>query len=243
MLPGRYLARAALLPLFVVSACALAYRPFDGTDADVAELKEIEIEFGPVQYLREGTDRTLVSPAAVFNMGIAEGWEAVLQAERDRPLGDDAPPASIGGAGAFLKTVLREGSLQNKPGLSIATEFGVLLPDSRGDHGTGASLAGIVSQKWTSLVAHFNVAAELTQEHHGDIFVGTIFEGPQRSVRPVAEIFYEHDTGGITTTSGLIGAIWQWNDDLSFDVGIRRARMGGLDVDEFRAGLTWSFTP
>ena len=31
---------------------AEAYRPFDGTDAAVAETGEIEIELGPVEYLR-----------------------------------------------------------------------------------------------------------------------------------------------------------------------------------------------
>jgi hypothetical protein len=29
-----------------------AYRPFDGTDAAVAETGEMEIELGPVEYLR-----------------------------------------------------------------------------------------------------------------------------------------------------------------------------------------------
>jgi hypothetical protein len=31
---------------------------------------------------------------------------------------------------------------------AAATEFGVLLPDSTGNSGVGASLAGIVSQRW-----------------------------------------------------------------------------------------------
>jgi hypothetical protein len=30
-----------------------AYRPFDGTDAAVAETGEMEIELGPVEYLRQ----------------------------------------------------------------------------------------------------------------------------------------------------------------------------------------------
>jgi hypothetical protein len=38
------------------------------------------------------------------------------------------PGTSVVGNGAFLKGVLRERSLQEKPGPSIATEFGVLLP-------------------------------------------------------------------------------------------------------------------
>ena len=37
-----------------------AYRPFDGTDAAVAETGEIEIELGPVEYLRAGAERHAV---------------------------------------------------------------------------------------------------------------------------------------------------------------------------------------
>ena len=39
------------------------------------------------------------------------------------------------------------GSLQDKPGPSVATEFGILFPDTIGNSGFGASLAGIVSQR------------------------------------------------------------------------------------------------
>jgi hypothetical protein len=39
-----------------------AYRPFDGTDAAVAETGEIEIELGPVEYLRAAAERMLIAP-------------------------------------------------------------------------------------------------------------------------------------------------------------------------------------
>jgi hypothetical protein len=48
--------RRALLGMAVVSALvtptstAHAYRPFDGTDADVAELGDFELELGPVHW-------------------------------------------------------------------------------------------------------------------------------------------------------------------------------------------------
>jgi hypothetical protein len=34
-----------------------AYRPFDGTDAAVAETGEMKIELGPVEYVRAGAER------------------------------------------------------------------------------------------------------------------------------------------------------------------------------------------
>ena len=41
---------------------AEAYRPFDGTDAAVVETGEIEVELGPVEYLRIGAERALLAP-------------------------------------------------------------------------------------------------------------------------------------------------------------------------------------
>jgi hypothetical protein len=73
-------------------------------------------------------------------------------------------------------------------------------------------------------------------------FVGTIVEGPASwKVRPVAEIFYENEFGKAQTVSGLLGLIWQVNDKLAFDVGIRTARTNGHTVNEIRAGLTVGF--
>ena len=50
-----------------------AYRPFDGTDAAVAETGEIEIELGPVEYLRTGAERMLLAPDLRVNYGFISG--------------------------------------------------------------------------------------------------------------------------------------------------------------------------
>ena len=42
-------------------------------------------------------------------------------------------------------------------------------------------------------------------------------------------------------TSGLLGAIWQLNDDLAVDDGPRSGRANGHAFDEVRPGLTFSF--
>ena len=144
--------------------------------------------------------------------------------------------------GAFLKDVVVPGSLQNKSGPSVATEFGVLLPDSTGDSGVGASVAGIVSQRWDWGTIHFNAQTALTRDHHGDVFFSTIVEGPSKwTVRPVSEIFYENEFGKEQTISGLIGLIWRVSDNLSFDVGLRHALTNAHPVNEVRAGLTVGF--
>src|ERR1700722_6919106 len=56
--------------LLATPATALAYRPFDGTDAAVAEKGEFELELGPVGYYQVGQERDLVLPALVLNYGI-----------------------------------------------------------------------------------------------------------------------------------------------------------------------------
>ena len=53
-----------------------AYRPFDGTDAAVAETGEVEIELGPVESLRQGAERALLAPDVRINYGFTPGWEA-----------------------------------------------------------------------------------------------------------------------------------------------------------------------
>jgi hypothetical protein len=230
------------LPALAWSPETSAYRPFDGTDAAVAETGQVEIELGPAQYLREGPERTLVAPAVTLNYGLAENWEAVLETQVAHHLSADARKTSLVDSGAFLKRVLREGGLQDKPGPSIATEFGVLLPDVNGEPATGASVAGIVSQRWLRLTLHLNVEAALSRQHHRDLFLGAIVEGPQDwIVRPVGEVFREREVGSGTTMSGLVGAIWRVRENVSIDVGLRGARVDDHALGEVRAGVTFGF--
>ena len=235
-------AGAFLLATLIPPDVALAYRPFDGTDAAVAEPGEMEIEFQPAGLLWSHDQRTLVAPATVLNFGIAKNWEAVFEGRFETPLPISSGPTSLTDAGAFLKTILRPGVLQDQTGPSIATEFGVLLPDSIGNSGFGASVAGIISQRWDWGTAHLNIAGALTRDQHADLFTGIILEGPSKwVVRPVAEFFYEEEFGQAHTFSAFIGAIWQVKDNLSFDIGFRHAITNGVNVNEVRAGLTIGF--
>jgi hypothetical protein len=140
------LAAAAVLAYW--SGAARAYRPFDGTDAAVAETGEIEIELGPVEYLRAEAQRMLFVPDVRVNYGFTPRWEASLEGDVARGLTAGIPRTSLVESEALLKSVLREGSLHDKPGPSIATEFGVRLPGINDEHGTGAILTGIASQRW-----------------------------------------------------------------------------------------------
>ena len=234
------LAVAALLVGW--SGAAQAYRPFDGTDAAVAETGEVEIELGPVEYLREGAERTLLAPNYRINYGFTTGWEASLEGKAAHGLTADLPGASLVGSQALLKGVLREGSLQEKPGPSIATEFGVLLPGINDERGTGAVLNAIASQRWDWGTVHLNAQFALTREQHADYFLDTIIEGPHDwAVRPVAEFFYERDIALFQTGSALVGGIWQVQDNIAVDFAVRGARISDHTASEIRVGVTFAF--
>jgi hypothetical protein len=207
----------------------------------VADLGELETEFQPAGALWEGSQTTLIAPDLVFNFGFQENWEATLEGRLETPVSPAEPPR-ITDVALLLKGVLRPGSLQDKQGPSIATEFGLLLPDGSGESGVGASLAGIASERWDWGTIHLNIKAEVTPEQHADLFVSTIIEGPFKwKVRPVAEVFYEDNFGEAQTFSGLAGAICQVRDNLSFDAAFRRAFTDGRPVSEIRAGVTFGF--
>jgi hypothetical protein len=221
---------------------ALAYRPFDGTDAAVADVGELEIELQPAGGRRTNDQTTLIAPAIVINYGFAKNWELVLESQLETPLSPSST-SNLTSSGVFLKHVLRPGALQDQPGPSVATEFGVLLPDTLGPSGTGFSVAGIISQRWDWGTAHLNIQGELTRNQNADIFTSLIVEGPSKwTVRPVAEFAYEEEFGRAHTVSALIGAIWQVRDTLAFDVAFRRASTNGVQASEIRAGLTFGFS-
>jgi hypothetical protein len=239
----RRLSTALLLAMMATPA--LAYRPFDSTDADVAGPGEFELELGPIGWLREGADKFRVAPAVVANLGLP--WRSELVLEGQREVGLDPAPgepqSSIVDTGVFVKTVLREGALQDASGPSVAAEYGILLPEVHGQSGTGASIAGIVSQRWEAGTLHLNTALAWNRAHEPDVFLGAILEGPYSwAVRPVAEVFGEQASGGPRTGSALLGAIWRARDDLTLDVGLRYAHVGEETVREVRLGLTWTFS-
>ena len=223
---------------------SFAYRPFDSTDAAVADVGELEIELGPAGFRRSDTERTVIAPAYIFNYGFAKNWELVLEGRGEHP----QPPAEdtrsrLVDNGLFLKGVLREGVLQGKTGPSVATEFGVLLPGINDEPGVGASWLGIVSQRWFWGTVHFDVGGARTREQRADLFVGTIIEGPYDwKVRPVAEVVYEREFNTTERFSVLGGAIWRVTDNLSFDVGLREAWINRRPETELRAGLTFAFS-
>ncbi len=232
----------SLLAMWPVGA--RAYRPFDSTDAAVATKGDLEIELGPLGYVAQGPDRTLVAPSLILNWGFADRWEAVLEGRHLVRLGSDVqePRLRVEDTALSVKTVLREGSLQEGQGPSIATELSALLPAIDGESGMGAECTLIVSQRWRDLTVHVNGAAAWTRAHAPGFFGGLILEGHDAwTVRPVAEVFVESERHVPTTVSGLLGTIWRVSEGLSLDGAVRLAREAGVSTTEIRLGLTWGF--
>ncbi len=224
-------------------ATAHAYRPFDSTDAAVADAGELELELGPVGYSREADRQFLVLPAVVFNLGLLRGWELVLQGRHLLLVGEryGEPRSRLLDTGLFIKAVVRAGCLQDGRGPSVGVELGPLLPTVNGDSGWGVSGAAILSQRWRPVTLHINVAGALTRSQRFDLFGGVILEGPAGwRVRPVGEVFVEREFKVKFIYSGLLGAIWRVSDALSVDLGARVARSTEATACEVRAGLTWA---
>ncbi|HEY6477092.1 MAG TPA: hypothetical protein VI456_10955, partial [Polyangia bacterium] len=108
---------------------ARAYRPFDQTDADVAETHDVELELGPVGYLHDPTGSTYI-PGFILNYGVVHRVELVFDAHHAFVFGGadvEARRRQLD-SGVFAKAVVREGALQDRPGPSVAVEVGALLP-------------------------------------------------------------------------------------------------------------------
>jgi len=233
---------ATLAAAIALSTPAFAYRPFDGTDGDVAEVGEFELEMGPAQFLSTSEGRYLMAPAAVLNLGVAPGFELVVDFKdfvAVQPVAGQ-PRMRLVDTDVLLKSILRHGTLQDQAGVSIALEAGLLLPDVGGTKGFGAQANLITSYRWDALSLHLNTSAALTRDHQMDGFVSLIAEGPHDwALRPVGEIYTEHEVGNDATYSALAGAIWQVRDRLALDAAVRYAAQPGNDAVEVRFGITW----
>jgi hypothetical protein len=232
---------------------ARAYRPFDGTDADVAPLGEFELELGPAHYY--ATERTsyVIAPATVLNLGILPRVELVVDFKNFvaiHPIPDEERVRLLD-TDVFLKWNYRPGILQGKSGLSMAVEAGPLTPNIHGEDGFGASALFIESYRWPATTIHVNTQLQYTREHDIDLFQSVIVEGPSESpVRPIAEVFVDHAFGQSvffernnapsTAYSALVGAIWEARDGLAFDMAIREAYENDMRATEVRLGFTWA---
>ena len=141
----------------------------------MADPGKLELELGYLSYLREGSQKSVIAPAAVINLGLEHDNELALEARVRRGLNreTDTGRTTFEDAAIPLKHVHHQGVLQDATGPSIASECGVLIPTLQGER-TGASCAGIVSERWSDVTVHFNGAIGKIREGHWEKFLGAI---------------------------------------------------------------------
>ena len=217
-----------------------AYRPFSSTDADVADAGELETELGYFTWERSGGGDKLVLPQLVFNYGLTNTLEVIGEFEVAKPSGQTA---KVVDAAVLLKSVLRQGVLQDRQGVSFAVEGGVLIP-SAGQERFGIEGIGIVSGTFSRFTYHLNFGAGLDRADRREFGIwGGILEFPFReNLRLVGEINGETVKGQPPENSGLLGFIWESpSSGDSFDGGLRLGISSAAPDWELTLGWTFSF--
>ena len=231
-----------LVLLGLLASSAWGYRPFISTDAAVVERARMEIELGYLTLVRAQGENTFMIPQVVLNYGLTPTLELVGEFK-----GEEAPgtaPQLVDPA-LSLKAVLREGILQEKAGVSIAVETGLLLPATvPGERKLGFEGVGIVSLRMSPFTFHLNLGGGVDREETRPFGVwGVITELPLgATVRLVGEINGESGHGHAADNSGLLGVLWQppWLKAV-IDAGVRRGFSRGAPDWLFTTGLTFSF--
>jgi hypothetical protein len=208
------------------------------TDAAVADPKEVEIELEYFNLERAGRNNTIATPSMVVNYGVAKRLELVGEFRVEV-----SPDVEITDPALSLKGVVKEGVLQDKPGLSVAVEAGLLLPSTVSrERGVGFEAIGIVSGKLAPVTVHVNGGGGLDRDGHVFGIWGVIGELPLHAkLRVVGEVNGEvTPQGERPNNSALLGLILQpTSKNLFLDAGVRRGISDVAPDWQFTIGLTF----
>jgi hypothetical protein len=221
---------------------AWGYRPFVSTDAAVVDRQEVEIELGYFTLERAQGENTFTIPSLVLNYGLLTDVELVGELRVQQ---SPTEAVDVVDSGLFVKTVLKEGVLQGKEGISVAIEAGPLLPSTvPGERRFGFEGIGILSGRLAPFTYHVNLGGGV-QRAGGEPVArwGVIGEWPVGpTVRVVGEINGEKTRGEHAQHTALLGVLWRPSSaNLVLDAGIRRGFQGGPDW-QLTAGVTFGFS-
>ena len=242
--PGARRLATLTIALVLHAAPALAYRPFVSTDAAVADTREFEVELGYFTVDRTDGSTVYTVPQLVLNYGLIEDVELVgelgLEEQADEDLQIADPEISV-------KTVLKDGVLQDQRGVSVAFETGLLLPSTlEGERRFGFEGVGIVSGQLSLLTCHLNLGGGVDREETNPLLIwGLITELPVHpQLRLVSEVNGESTAGEAAQSSGLLGAIWQPpGSEILVDVAVRKGFSHAAADWGVTAGLTFTWSP
>jgi hypothetical protein len=221
-----------------------AYRPFISTDAAVADPQEAEVELGYFTLERDKGENSFIIPRVVLNYGLFRNWEAVGEfAVLRSPNGD----VNLIDPALSVKAVVKEGVLQEKTGISIAADVGLLLPSTeQGERHFGFEGIGIASAKLGPVILHVNGGLGV-QRSTGDVVgiwgvIGELLLW--NGLRLVGEVNGEQPRRKDQRDSGLVGVIWQpWpSRNVAFDAGVRRGFTSAAPDWQVTMGVTFGFS-
>jgi hypothetical protein len=230
----------ALSFIAVWASPALAYRPYDSTDADVAEQREVEVEIGWERLRMDGGEQKSVR--GVVNIGVGELREIVIEGSWNRAeVAAGESSSYFSGVALLLKQVHRRGFLQGAPGLSVASECGILIPATSGESGPGTECSLIASAGNAVLNLHMNAGVAYETDHRWTHSFSLILEGSGSwRLRPGLELVREQAEGEPHESSLLAGLVWESSEGIAFDLAFRQNLDRTTDFDDWRIGMTWS---
>jgi hypothetical protein len=222
---------------------AIAYRPFDSTDAAVADPWVVDAEIGYFNVSRQGGETTYATPKAVLNLGIVPNWEVIGEFEVEEPVQGDV---AVADPGVFVKGVVKDGVLQDRAGPSVAVEVGVLLPATPPDE-RDAGFAGfaIVSAELRPLLFHLNAGGGVSRSGQSGFPIwGVIAELPvTAALRIAAEVNGESVESDAAEASALLGTIWDVPGyPLALDAGVRCGLTRAAGDWAVTVGFTYGFS-
>ena len=199
------------------------------------------MELGSFNLEHTRHENTITTPSLVLNYGFLTNWEVVAEFTVEA-----SPEFEVTDPGLFVKGVLREGVLQDKPGLSIAVEAGALLPSTLPhEHGVGLEAIGIVSGKVAPVTVHVNGGGGLDRDdRHAFGVWGVIAElAVHPKLRLVGEVNGETIQDARPNNSAQLGVIWQpTSANLFLDAGVRHRISQAAPEWQFTMGLTVGFS-
>jgi hypothetical protein len=146
----------------------------------------------------------------------------------------------------FVKTVVRDGVLQDRSGASVAIEAGVLLPSTAaGERRAGFAGLAIVSVTAGPVLIHVNGGGGVSREAPSAFPIwGVIGELPiTETLRVAGEINGESVENDVAGASALLGTIWDVpGHPLTVDAGVRCGLTSAADDWAVTLGFTYALT-
>jgi hypothetical protein len=231
---------ATLLLSMAASSPVLAYRPFESTDAAVAETSKLEVEFGYLEFANDD-GRNSLEPSLRLNYGIAERFEVSLEGNLQVFDSHSSHDLQLLDPEFSLKCVLLEGPLQDAVSpIGVAVEFGLLFPETTEDSTWGFESVLIATWRLRGFTFHLNAGAEWQREEQDPAFVwGLIVERPiSRELRAGVELNGEAVKSGPDVVSALFGLIWE-HGKVAYDAGIQFGLSDAAADIALTGGLTF----